>query len=575
MNIRASALSTLQEQMNSRRDMLSGDIPESSYGKSSAVDIARSENGELSNYEAKYLKGCLDSGPAGDASIYKYLYQDQFVKDIATDRWHVYVGPYWEPDLMQHSLGVCEQIVTVYNAMYEYFVSTGNYDDKYLNSVSRAISAKADKLNNLTYRQQVREMASHGEDGLAIHGSRWDTHPNYLCVGNTVIDLKTGMPIRSDPTLYLRAHTSISWPPSSGRPENFLNALETIFAFTQHPPDRLKYLSSPEYGLTEAIRLSRYQDAYLDWQSAKESYTEELVGFMQVLLGYSLIGAVYEHILVIFWGHGRNGKTLLMEIVKEVLDDYCCPVEPEFLLSSRHGSHSSSPSPDILQLQGKRFVYASEVNDNAYFDASKVKRLVGGDTLTGRALYSSEYIRFEPTHTLVLLTNAKPQASSEDFALWKRLLLIPFLVSFVDDPDPNDPRQRQVDKQLHSKLQREKSQILAWMIEGARRYYEEGLIVPESIRRSTEEYRSEMDTIAMFVDECCAVEAEAECGSQLLYDSYKKWAERYGHKPFSIKNFSPLMQKRFERSRSSSGYSFSGLRINDEWNIYLLRQDYC
>ncbi len=154
------------------------------------------------------------------------------------------------------------------------------------------------------------------------------------------------------------------------------------------------------------------------------------------------------------------------------------------------------------------------------------------------------------------------------------MLLIPFLVSFVDDPDPANPSERQVNKDLMQELENEYSQILYWMAEGARRYHEEGLVVPESIRRSTEEYRQEMDTISMFLEECCDLFEDSSCGAQILYEAYKRWSERYGHRPLGIKKFSPTMQKRFSHKRASGGFQFQGININHEWKERLDRYEY-
>jgi len=51
----------------------------------------------------------------------------------------------------------------------------------------------------------------------------------------------------------------------------------------------------------------------------------ELVGYVQRLLGYSLLGTVREHVLPVCWGRGANGKGTLFETVQEVLGDYAAP----------------------------------------------------------------------------------------------------------------------------------------------------------------------------------------------------------------------------------------------------------
>jgi phage/plasmid-associated DNA primase len=46
--------------------------------------------------------------------------------------------------------------------------------------------------------------------------------------------------------------------------------------------------------------------------------------------------------------------------------------------------------------------------------------------------------------------------------LWERVLLIPFNLSFVNEPDPLKPNERKADLHLLEKLKAEAPGILAW-----------------------------------------------------------------------------------------------------------------
>ncbi len=103
--------------------------------------------------------------------------------------------------------------------------------------------------------------------------------------------------------------------------------------------------------------------------------------------GYGLTGKAERHILPILWGAGRNGKGTLLETVKHVLGDYAYKAESELLLEQRQARNSGSPNSGILALRGKRIVWCSETDDGRRLNASKIKELVGGDTLNARAVY--------------------------------------------------------------------------------------------------------------------------------------------------------------------------------------------
>jgi hypothetical protein len=87
------------------------------------------------------------------------------------------------------------------------------------------------------------------------------------------------------------------------------------------------------------------------------------------------------------------------------------------------------------------------------FSASKVKWLTGGDQLVGRDLYGKKQIRFDPSHTIFLMTNNKPAVAGDDYAFWKRMHLICFQLSYVTKkPEDLEPFERVADPDLEEKL---------------------------------------------------------------------------------------------------------------------------
>lgn len=149
----------------------------------------------------------------------------------------------------------------------------------------------------------------------------------------------------------------------------------------------------------------------------------------------------------------------MLEIIKEVLGSSLAgAIQSELLLNQDRIRSSSGPSPDVMRLRGLRLVWASETQEGRKLDAGKVKLLTGGGELTARAPYGKYEITFSQSHTLFLLTNSKPHAPADDYALWKRLILIPFTMSFVENPQ--DVNEKKADKYLIEELKKEKEGIL-------------------------------------------------------------------------------------------------------------------
>jgi putative DNA primase/helicase len=290
----------------------------------------------------------------------------------------------------------------------------------------------------------------------------------------------------------------------------------------------------------------------------------ELMDYIQRLLGYAISAEVLERIFVIFYGpHGQNGKGTLVEALRYVLGLLAGPIESEMLLAQRFSRPSGSPASDLMYLRGKRLVWASETGEGRTLDAGKVKWLSGGDTIVGRSPYGKEEVAFAPTHTLILLTNYRPRAGSTDHALWSRIHLVPFSLSFVDDP--KQPYERKRDVKLLHKLRAEAPGILAWLVRGCLLWREQGLNPPAIVKEATKHYRDEEDIIGSFIKERCTLEPHAEVQAGKLYEAYKSWAEHAGLHAFNQKQFGKDVRDRFdsyENSHSGRTY-YLGLELRE------------
>ena len=287
-------------------------------------------------------------------------------------------------------------------------------------------------LHTLSRKKKVIELAAAGLNSLGISGDEWDRDPYKLAFQNDVMDLRTFEYRQGLPGDYLRKKANAIW--------TSMNELAPIWEKT----------------------LLKIFDG-----------NKQLVAFFQRALGMSLCGKIQEHVFFILWGkNGRNGKTLILETIAKVLAKYVGSIRSETLLKQAYASSSSGPTPDIMRLRGKRMVWASETDEGRILNVGKIKNLSGGDTIVGRDMYAKRETSFEPEHTLFLLTNNRPIVPPNDFALWERICIIPFKLSFIDNPKKSN--QRKVDRKLGEKLETELSGIAAWLLRGLMEYREKG-----------------------------------------------------------------------------------------------------
>jgi putative DNA primase/helicase len=126
----------------------------------------------------------------------------------------------------------------------------------------------------------------------------------------------------------------------------------------------------------------------------------------------------------------------------------------------------------------------------------------------------SEYFSFYPTFKLFMATNHKPNIKGTDYGIWRRIRLIPFTTAVSPE---------NMDIELESKLLREASGILNWLIEGATRWKRERLVTPEAVTSATDEYRGEMDVIGSFIKDVCVRDAPASVRVSELFKAYQDW----------------------------------------------------
>ncbi len=274
----------------------------------------------------------------------------------------------------------------------------------------------------------------------------------------------------------------------------------------------------------------------------------QMVEFVQRLLGYALTGSVREQIMPICYGKGANGKSTLIETIFAMLGPDYSGKAPRELLMKKHGS--SHPTA-MTTLHGKRFVAAVETEDGCQLDETLIKEITGGDTINARRM-REDFWEFTPTHKIALATNYRPNVTGTDEAIWRRLMLIPFNVTF-----PKGKR----DEEMPTKLRAELPGILAWCVRGCLAWQrsKEGLAAPTIVTNATIEYRQEEDDLAPFLDTECVIGQNEKCKASHLQNAFEEWN---GGK-IDGKAFASRMKARGHVSKAAKGckwYRGIGLR---------------
>jgi len=243
----------------------------------------------------------------------------------------------------------------------------------------------------------------------------------------------------------------------------------------------------------------------------------EMIDFLHLLLGYSITGDVGAQVLPFLHGEGKNGKSVLLDIMIQILGDYADAAPPGFLMD--RGAFSEH-STELTELHGRRLVVCSELKPNDKFDEARVRLLTGGDKIKARRM-RQDYFSFTPTHHLWLLGNHRPEVSTGGFAFWRRIRLLPFTRTV--------PAHRRIDNLAFELVRDEGPGILHWLIQGAQRYLRtrDPLEGPDRVRMATTAYATTEDHIGRFLTECCTRDCDPgkdlRVEQGLLYAEYSSW----------------------------------------------------
>lgn len=476
----------------------------------------------------KFIHQCLFANELGDGILYATLFRDRFLFCKNSQEWYLWSGHFWERDVLGNCLVAVEEVVECYLGEYRRIAAqiadiakgTASGDVEKLKKQQAQLLKRASQLRGDKRRTACLKFAHTNNNSLAIKGNEFDISPWLLACKNGVIDLKTGNMKDGRPSDYISMASPVEW----------------------------KGLNEPA-NLWEKTLLEIFHG------------DEELVFYLQRLFGYGITGLSTEKAFSVMWGKGKNGKSLIVETISYVLGPLVGSIQSEMLLNQYKGRSSAGPSPDIMGLKGLRMAFASETDEGSKLSSSRVKWITGNDQLVGRSPHDKYETRFLPSHKLFLLTNSRPHANANDFALFERLALIPFTLSFVNR-EPQNMDERWAIKDLDEQLKKEAPGILAWLVRGCLLWQEQGLNPPRKVMEATEQYKRSEDLLADFIEECCEIEPGAQTKASELYSRFSEYyLENVGKKIPSNTWFGKSMSLKFEKNKINGCIHYHGVAI--------------
>ena len=214
---------------------------------------------------------------------------------------------------------------------------------------------------------------------------------------------------------------------------------------------------------------------------------------LQLAVGYALTGHTREEVLFYLYGPPRAGKGAFTEALLALLGS---PLAKEINFGTFTAQRTGDTQNfDLAPLKPCRLVAASESNSYERFNEAKVKGITGGNEIYC-AFKHKEHFNYRPQFKVWLSSNQPVNADPDDDAVWARVRLIEFPHSHLGTED------KTLKQRLRSPAVLEG--VLAWAVQGARRWYElgsKGLSEPASSVALKQQQRETIDAVGMWVEE--------------------------------------------------------------------------
>ena len=465
-----------------------------------ALGLTFSKNGQSLNPKDK--NGPFPLTDAGNAELFAALYGHILRFDHARNRWLIWEEHRWAPDSDGEVRRLAKKAARVR------YRTALDIEDLDLRGKTASSAVRSESRQRLDACLAL----ARSEHPIADSGMTWDPDPYLLGVANGVVDLRTGM-IRSG-----------------------------------HPDDRLTMQVPVQYHVK--AECPRWQQ-FLHQVFQRDG---ELIGFVQRALGYSLTGSVREQVLFLCHGTGSNGKSVFLDMLRNVLGDYAMNIPFTVLELQQRPSLTN----DLASMAGRRLVTSSETNESTRLNEARIKALTGGDPITARFLYSESFT-YEPVAKFWLAVNHLPRVRDDSYGFWRRVRVLPFNEQFTGDD---------ADKGLPFKLLEELPGILNWGVQGALNWRLVGLAPPSAVMTATQAYRKDNDELDGFVADCCVVADGVRAEPGHLFSEYQRWSKEQGilerHR-LGSRSFGTRIRERFGDSVSSNGKRYFlgiGLKAN-------------
>ncbi len=323
---------------------------------------------------------------------------------------------------------------------------------------------------------KLKETLRRIRNELAEAPARFDPNPYLLGVKNGVADLLTGQVREYTPGDLITDQIPVAFDPAARCPA-FLEFLESI---TPNVSDRI---------------------TLIDWFVA--TAIKEPFAYVLFLLGLGRNGkGIYEKLIKKFFGHAAFRDMPLAEVGR---NNFAAGgfYKKRGWIASETGKRKASIGTDFIKL----------TSGNGVIDSDRKNQ---------------SRIQFEPYFQTIVDTNTMPPIDDNSKGWQERFVKVDLPYTFLQNPDPDNPLEKQRDPALFDKLttENELSGILNLLLFRSQAIGKSGQIHKRAGAEMFAEYREQSTSVTTFLELFCEYEGALSSlwtPSKPIYEAYVEW----------------------------------------------------
>lgn len=274
---------------------------------------------------------------------------------------------------------------------------------------------------------------------------------------------------------------------------------------------------------------------------------------LQFIPGYALMqDCRYEKIFVLS-GNGSNGKSKYLEILRQLFGfENVSHLQPRALLDKFK----------LIYFRESVLNIAGEIRSDLRDVEELMKSIASGEPQM--ACYKSkDYVTFVPRTKMIFATNNQLASGDTSDGLTRRLVMVDFKVSFVDNPDPSDPYQRQKNVDILDSLVQElhSGGIFNWAYEGYKLLRAVGYFTETADQTQLiQDFKRSSNPILVFWEDHHGDFGDEISNQDIYRKHYFQWCSDNGEKTVSSiafhREFKKVSSRVYEpyRTKSERGY---------------------